>query len=188
MVNVFDFEYFPQLETDRLVLRAVTVADVLELFEVYRIPEMMRYVSFSPHKDTQDTRDFIAWMAKVFDAKESVRWGIQLKSNNLLIGTAGLHFWKRNIRCAEVGYHVGRDYWGSGYATEALRAMLAFGFDHMDLNRIEGQHAAGNDASGRVMEKAGFQREGTWRQRVLKDGALLDTVWFSLLREEYERS
>lgn len=188
MARVFDFEFFPRLETERLVLREVTLADTQLLFEIYRVPEMMTYVAFSTHKDTEDTKDFIAWMAKVFREKDSVRWGIQLKSDGRLIGTAGLHFWKRSIRCAEVGYHIGRDHWGSGYATEALRAMLDFGFDYMDLNRIEGQHHVGNIASGRVMEKAGFQREGVWRQRARKDGALVDTVWFSLLREEYRRT
>jgi ribosomal-protein-alanine N-acetyltransferase len=182
---MFDFQSFPHLETDRLVLRETTEGDAPALFELYRDPEMSKYITFSTHADIEQTKGFIAWMADVFAKKDSIRWGFELKAANRLIGTGGLHFWKRDVRCAEVGYHIGRAYWGSGYATEALRVLVDFGFERMNLNRIEGCHNAGNDASGRVMEKAGFRREGTWRQRVLKDGVLVDSVQYSLLRSEY---
>lgn len=184
-MGAFDFQSFPRLETDRLILRETTEDDAPALFELYRDPEMSKYITFSTHADIEHTKGFIAWMADVFARKDSVRWGIELKTANRLIGTGGLHFWKRDIQCAEVGYHIGRMFWRNGYATEALHALVDFGFEHMNLNRIEGCHNAGNDASGRVMEKAGFQREGTWRQRVLKDGVLVDIVQFSLLRSEY---
>lgn len=182
---MFDFQSFPQLETDRLILRETVESDAPVLFELYRDPEMSKFITFSTHADIEQTKGFIAWMADVFAKKDSVRWGIELKTANRLIGTGGLHFWKRDIQCAEVGYHIGRAYWGSGYATEALRLLVYFGFRDMQLNRIEGRHNAGNDASGRVMVKAGFQREGTWRQRELKDGVLVDVVQYSLLRSEY---
>lgn len=185
MANLFDFEAFPTLKTERLILRETNEDDALALFTYYRNPEMMQYISFNTHQSTEDTLGFLRWMANAFLQKDSVRWGIQLKATGELIGTGGLHFWKRELRLAEVGYHIGRPHWGMGYATETLRALVAFGFEHMNLNRIEGRHNAGNNASGRVMGKVGFQREGVLRQREIKDGTFVDVVQFSLLREEY---
>jgi ribosomal-protein-alanine N-acetyltransferase len=185
MTETFDFSAFPALETERLILRETSDADAPALFELYRDPEMTRFVTFSTHASVEDTKGFIGWMANAFRQKDSIRWGIVLKETNDLIGTGGLHFWKRELRMAEVGYHIGRAFWGRGYATEALYALVDFGFQRMNLNRIEGRHNAGNHASGRVMEKVGFQREGIWRQREIKDGKLVDVVQFALLYEDY---
>lgn len=185
MAEVFDFQSFPTLKTERLILRETTEADAPALFELYRDPEMLRFITFSTHTSLADTLGFIGWMANAFQQQDSIRWGIQLKQANRLIGTGGLHFWKHELRMMEVGYHIGRPFWGAGYATEALRALVDFGFGRLNLNRIEGRHNAGNEASGRVMEKLGFKREGVWRQREFKDGAFVDVVQFSLLREEY---
>ena len=124
-------------------------------------------------------------MKEIYQQKDSVRWGIQLKETKQLIGNAGLHFWKRDIRCADVGYHIGESYQGRGFATEVLATMVDFGFKRMNLNRIQGYINRGNDASGRVMEKLGFKKEGVWRQVELKNGNLIDKIWFSLLRNEY---
>jgi ribosomal-protein-alanine N-acetyltransferase len=184
MTDTFDFHSFPTLETEHLVLRQLTDADAPALFEYYSDPEFTRFIGFDTHTSLENTRRFIAWITDIYAQKDSIRWGIQLKESNHLIGTCGLHFWKRDIRCAEVGYHVGRPFWGRGFATEVLRAMVDFGFHRMDLNRIEGRHNDGNDASGRVLEKVGFQKEGLWRQREIKYGKFVDVVQYSLLREE----
>ncbi|MBN8621430.1 MAG: GNAT family N-acetyltransferase [Anaerolineae bacterium] len=188
MAEWFDFQHFPVLETERLVLRELVETDAQALFEYFREPEYTRFVSFDIHTSIEQTRDFINFMTTIYQQKDSIRWGIELKSDKHLIGTAGLHFWKRNIRCAEVGYHIGQSYWRQGFATEVLEALVGFGFQHMNLNRIEGRHNAGNDASGRVMQKIGFQKEGIWRQREIKFGQFVDVVQFSLLREEYNAS
>jgi ribosomal-protein-alanine N-acetyltransferase len=185
MPEVFDFQWFPVLETERLVLRELSDGDAPTLFEYFSSPEYTRYLTFDSHNTLEHTKRFIDWTREIFEKKDSIRWGIEQKELGRLIGTCGLHFWRRDIRCAEVGYHIGPPFWGNGYATEVLRALVDFGFQHMNLNRIEGRHNAGNDASGRVMEKLGFKREGVWRQREFKDGRFVDVVQFSLLREEY---
>lgn len=185
MCEMFDFQFFPLLETERLILRQLTGTDAPALFEFFRDPDYTRFLSFDSHTSIEQTKNFIAWTAEIFRQKDSIRWAIQLRSGPL-IGTAGLHFWKRELRCAEVGYHIGPLFWGNGYATEALSALVGFGFHEMNLNRIEGRHNAGNDASGSVMRKLGFQQEGILRQREIKGGALVDVVQFSLLRQDYE--
>lgn len=188
MAEVFDFDSFPLLETERLILRELTDVDAAPLFEFFRTVEYTQYLSFGRHTTLDHTHSFIAWTRDVYQKKDSVRWALQLKTSNQIIGTAGLHFWKRDIRCAEAGYHVGPPYWGKGFATEVLRALVDFGFQRMDLNRLEARHNDGNDASGRVLEKVGFQREGIWRQRELKEDRIVDVHQYSLLRDEYLQS
>jgi len=185
--EIFDFQSFPILETERLMLRELVEVDAPALFEYYREPEFTKFISFDTHTSIEPTKRFIAWTSDIYGQKDGIRWGIQLKEANQLIGTTGLHFWKRDLRCAEVGYHVGRPFWGSGFATEVLGALVDFGFHRMNLNRVEGRHNAGNDVSGHVLEKVGFKKEGIWREREIKDGKFVDVVQFSLLREEYVR-
>ncbi len=185
MPQLFDFDSFPVLETERLTLRELTGADAHPLFEFFRTTEYTQYLSFDRHTTVDHTHGFIAWTRDIFQNKDSVRWALELKASNQIIGTAGLHFWNRDIHCAEAGYHVGPPFWGRGFATEVLHAMVDFGFQRMDLNRLEARHNDGNDASGRVLEKVGFQKEGIWRQRELKEGRMVDVHQYSLLRDEY---
>lgn len=185
MSEIFDFQEFPILATERLIMRELSEDDAPALFEFYRDPEFTRFIIFAPHTSLDDSLEFVAFMKKIYQEKDSVRWGIELKETGKLIGNAGIHFWKRDIRCAEVGYHIGQAYQGRGFATEVLGAMVKFGFERMNLNRIQAYINPGNDASGRVLEKRDFKKEGVWRQVELKNGKLIDKIWFSLLREEY---
>ena len=186
MRELFDFHAFPLLKTERLILRELTDADATVLFQYFSDPAYVRYLSFGLHTDVEQTQGFINWTRTGYQQQEGIRWGLQWKLSDVLIGTAGLHFWKRDLRCAEVGYHVAPAWWGMGIASEVLRALVDFGFQRMNLNRIEGRHSAGNGVSGRVLLKCGFQKEGILRQREVLAGRLVDVVQFSLLREEYD--
>jgi RimJ/RimL family protein N-acetyltransferase len=86
---------------------------------------------------------------------------------------------------AEAGYWIGRPFWGQGYATEALRRLISYGFAELKLERIVARHLGCNPASGRVMEKAGMIREGCQRRHEIKNGNLEDVVLYGILREEY---
>ena len=100
-----------------------------------------------------------------------------------MIGTIGFMWVNLEHRSGEVGYSFARDCWGQGYATEALRAVLQFGFDTLRLHRIEAQHEVDNPASGRVMEKCGMQCEGVLRGRVFNKGHFSDVKLYAILRE-----
>ena len=121
-----------------------------------------------------------------FEDGKAITFAITLRGDGRLVGAIGL-----GIDCdfnkAELGYWVGKPFWGRGYATEAAIALLAFGFDELQLNRIHAAHLARNPASGRVMEKAGMLREGTARQDMMKWGQYEDLVWYGLLREDWLR-
>ena len=100
-----------------------------------------------------------------------------------MVGVMGLHF-RFDHQRAEIGYWIGAPFWNRGYATEAAAAMLDFGFDELDLNRIEGQFITRNPASGRVMEKLGMRREGVRRQHLMKWDRLEDTAIYAVLKSD----
>ena len=90
----------------------------------------------------------------------------------------------REYKSAEVGYSLGRAYWNRGIMTEALRAVVAYGFDQLGLNRIEAQHETDNPASGRVMAHVGMRKEGTLRQRLVNKGKFVDVALYAILRDD----
>ena len=114
-----------------------------------------------------------------------VIWGIELRETIELVGVVALIRDPLQPR-AELGYWLGAEYWNNGYMSEAVQAAVDWGFAHWDIARIFAQHFAGNTASGRVMQKAGMTLEGTLRHCVRKDGQLIDTPLYSILRGEWE--
>jgi RimJ/RimL family protein N-acetyltransferase len=101
-----------------------------------------------------------------------------------LIGSVGLRDIDREHEQAELGFWIGREWWGHGYAREAAAAVIAFGFGVLGLNRICAHHMERNPAAGRVLQAAGMQREGILRQRVRKWGAYEDVVLYAILRDD----
>ena len=184
-MSLFDFETFPVLETARLVLRELTHDDAPEVKQHLGDPDVTRFMDRLSMATLDDARAWIDWMASFFAEKSGLRWGVTLKTGGRLIGSAGMHNWDRAVRFAEVGYDFARPYWGQGYATEAARALIVFGFERMNLNRIEADLWKDNEASIRVLQKLGFTHEGTWRERAFKGGVYYDVLQFSLLRREW---
>lgn len=101
------------------------------------------------------------------------------------IGAVGLAINKQN-HAAELGYWIGKPYWNNGYGTEATRALVAYGFRQLELNRIQARHMMSNPASGRIMQKLGMSYEGTHRQAALRFGSYEDLAVYAILRSEYE--
>jgi RimJ/RimL family protein N-acetyltransferase len=114
----------------------------------------------------------------------AVTFAIVPSRASLPIGVIGLGLTREHSR-AELGYWIGKPYWNRGYATEAARAVLRYGFEVLGLNRVWAHHFARNPASGRVLEKIGMKCEGTRRQHVLKWGVFEDIVEHSILRSEF---
>ncbi|MDQ3822008.1 MAG: GNAT family N-acetyltransferase [Actinomycetota bacterium] len=124
------------------------------------------------------------WIASAVDAAH-LRLAMVRRADGALVGGIGLRVEREHDR-AEVGYFVGVEHWGRGYATEALRAALAHGFDELALNRVYAHHFVRNAASGRVLEKAGFRREGIRRRHTRVRGEYLDSAAYGILRSEYD--
>lgn len=130
----------------------------------------------------QDGKDFISAMLSA-DGNETFAFAITV--NNIVIGSISI-FRQGNIhrQTAELGYYIAEKYWGKGIMTEAVKQMCRYVFDKTDIIRIYAEPFAYNTASCRVLEKAGFQYEGTLRRNAVKNGKVIDMKMYSLLKEE----
>lgn len=181
------FGDLPELLTPRIRLRRMKLDDADDLFAYATDPEVTRHTSWQPHRSIEESRELLARVVGRYERGEVANWGVEHRLDGRFIGTAGYMRWDVEDRRAEVGYAMAPAYWGQGLMTEALGAIIAFGFEQMQLNRIEARCAAENSGSYRVMEKAGMAFEGTLRERYVVDGAFIDIKLYSILRREYEQ-
>ncbi len=179
---MFDFSEFPTLETERCLLREMTQNHAPAILKHLGNPKVKQYLNMNLFQDIEDAKRWIDWMNRYFSEQDGLRWGITLKSSGEFMGSVGLHGWNRWVRFAEVGYDLAEAFWGQGYATEVTRRVIQFGWEAMNLQRIEADVVSGNDGSIRVLEKLGFQYEGTRRQRVLLGDTYHDELLYALLK------
>lgn len=179
------FSPFPILETTRLIMRRVDNEDLDQLYKLLSDPEVAKYDYFYPVKSTKEAIKFIERYKEELEDKEEITWGIVQKETNKLIGTCCLGDFEEGARRSEIGYSVIQSEWGKGYATEAIKAVIDFGFNNMNLNRIEATITPGNDASVKVLKKLNFKQEGIVRERDLIKGKLEDGIIMALLKKEY---
>lgn len=174
---------FPQLETDRLRLREIHKADAENLFAYFSSDEVTRYYGQDSFLRFEQAEDLIGIFAASYEEKKGIRWGIVCKETNELIGTIGYHLLSPRHRRAEIGYDLNPTYWGKGYASEAVRAAVSYGFDVMRLTRIGAVVFLENDASNKLLVKLGFEREGILRNYMYQNGVAHDTYMYSLLED-----
>lgn len=174
------------LSTARLELRPLVAADAPAMFEIFSDPAVARYGSSPPWKDLQVAIDTIE--RDIRSAADGVcfRLGLFRRDDDALLGTCTLFSIDAMCRRAEIGYALASSAWGQGYASEAISALLAHGFDHMKLNRIEADIDPLNVASARALERHGFAKEGLLRERWIVDGQVSDSEFYGLLASEFE--
>jgi len=168
----------PALRTRRLLLRPLRLADAPAIAEMLGDPRVSRGLIHVPHPFPPGAAE--QWIRGRLDTGEA-RFAITRR--NAVIGTVGLRVVARHQH-AELGYWLGVDHWGEGYATEAAAAAVTWGFKARLLQRIYGQYLGDNHASGRVMEKIGMLREGVRRQHYRKGKRWYDVHQFGILRED----
>jgi ribosomal-protein-alanine N-acetyltransferase len=167
-------------------LRQIDLADVPHVLEMFSHPEVMKYKMMDVFPDLALAQSWIEWVGKQYLEESALRWGITRKGEDRVIGSAGLRDWSRRVNSAELGYDLAHAYWNQGIMTEALGAVLRFGFESMLLNRVQAMVALDNAASLRVLEKLGFQHEGICRESWHDHGQYWDLHVLSLLRREFE--
>jgi ribosomal-protein-alanine N-acetyltransferase len=177
------FSAFPTLETPRLRLRAFRAEDAQAILHLFGDEAVTRYYDLETMTSLEQAETLLGRMMQRFERAEALRWGIALKETDALIGTGGYNSLAGTR--AQIGYDLASAWWGRGLMTEALAAILRFGFEQMELNRIEAGVMPGNEASVRVLRKLGFQEEGTLREYGFWKGAFHDLRWFALLKREY---
>lgn len=176
----------PTLDTPRLRLRWLTPDDDAGLLEVFGDFEVCRYTARAVLGDLADAAALRQEIADGFAARTLFQWGLARRSDDRVIGTLTLFGFATAHRRAELGYALGRAQWGRGYVSEALDAALRFAFGTLDLHRMEADVDPRNPGSMRVLERAGFTREGFLRERYHVHGEIQDAVYYGLLRREWE--
>ena len=178
------FSSLPALETERLILRPLRMQDAKDLYAYASDPAVSRHVLWDTHRSIRDSRQFLRSAIRQYRKGLPGSFGIELKASGRMIGTIGFMWVNIDHKSAEVGYSLSRNYWNQGFMTEALRAVIAFGFDELHLNRIEAQFETDNPASGRVMAHCGMQYEGVMRQRLMNKGKYVDVAQYAILRTD----
>ena len=149
----------PILETERLTLRPFKENDAIDVFECWESdPDVAKYMFWTSHNDIEKTKEWIAFELGQIEKPDWFRFALELKDTNELIGTA-LIYYEKEVECWEIGYNLGKKYWGKGYTTEAMRTVINFAKAELNLTQIVGRYAKENPASGKVMDKLGFTCE-----------------------------
>jgi len=175
----------PTLQTARLRLRPVTSADADALFAMHGNADVLRYWDSPPWTGPERATRFVATCQQLADQGSGVRPAIERASDGAFLGWCSVSRWNPVYRSAALGYCLDAPAWGQGYATEAASVLLQWAFDTLDLNRVQAETDTRNAASARVLEKLGFQREGTLREDCVVNGNVSDSWVYGLLRSEW---
>lgn len=182
-----NFHPFQNLETERLLLRRLNENDADEVLALRGNPEIMRYIPRPLAKSREDALEHIAMIEDKIVNNTGINWGITIKGSPKIIGIIGHYKIQPENHRAEIGYMSFPESNGKGYMSEAIKAVVAYGFEHMDLHSIEAIIDPANIASERVLQKNGFVKEAHILENEFWDGKFLDTVIYSLLRRNFKK-
>jgi [ribosomal protein S5]-alanine N-acetyltransferase len=179
----------PTLETPRLLLRPVTSADAGSVYLYASNPAVTRFTLFETHRSIDDSKWFVIdYVRSRYVSREPDPLAVVLKDDPLqrMVGAVGAHWASQPNGTMELGYSLAEPYWGRGLTTEAAGVLTDHVFTEYPVERIQAQAFVGNESSGKVLEKLGFQREGVLRSLVFRRGRHWDTIMYSLIRSEWE--
>ena len=177
----------PRIETKRFILRKFTKNDIDDLYEYASDNEVTQFLSWDTYKSIDMAVDYIKNVLLKYSKNEIAPWGIEWKENSKLIGSIDFVQYDRKNFSAEIGYVLNRKYWNKGIMTEALKEIIKFGFDEMNLTRIETKLDSMNVASEQVMQKNGLKYEGTLRKKEFLKNKFIDVKYYSILKDEYSK-
>jgi RimJ/RimL family protein N-acetyltransferase len=183
--NNSDIDQQPTLQTQHLILRPFNLFDAPEVQRLAGDRDIAAMTLLIPHPYADGmAEEWIKAHPKAFEEGISINFAVVLRKDEKLCGAIGLGIDKKNSN-AELGYWIGKPYWGRGYCTEAAKAILKYGFEVIGLNRIYATHFPHNPASGRVMQKIGMRYEGCLRQHIHKWGKFEDVWQYGILKSEW---
>ena len=182
-----NFHPFQNIETERLLLRRIDQNDVEEVLALRGNPETMKYIPRPLAKTKEEALVHIAMIEAKIENNTGINWGITIKGSNKIIGIIGHYRIQPENHRAEIGYMSLPEYNGKGYITEAIKAVVEYGFEQMNLHSIEAVIDPGNTASERVLQKNGFVKEAHILENELWEGKFWDTVIYSLLKRNFKK-
>ena len=179
------FASLPRLETKRLLLREITLADKDDLLEFASDPRVSAYTSWRSPGCAEECEQYISSVMEQYAASQLAPWGVIHKADAKLIGMVEFVTWAPRHARAEVQGLAAPKYWGRGYAIEALREAVRFGFETMRVNRIEALCRTDNAPAGYVLEKVGMKLEGVLREHVFAGGAFRDANVYAIVSSDW---
>lgn len=187
-MNKSDLKIFkkpPTLRTERLILRRLKPSDVFDVFAYSSSEEVTKYLLWYPHKTIMETKRYLAYVKKKYKELSFYDFGIEYEGK--IIGTVGFTRLDVKLGIGEIGYVISDKHHRKGFAPEAAKRLIDFGFKVLALNRIEARYLSDNIGSQRVAEKCGMKKEGVFRKAIMVKGEYRDLAVSSILREEYNR-
>lgn len=177
-----------RIETDRLILRQFRIEDARDMYNNWATDaEVTKFLTWSPHPDINFTKNLLEnWIGKYFEPTW-YNWAIELKETEEVVGNISVVKLNERIEAADIGYCMGKAWWGREIMPEALRAVIEYLFEEVGLNRVAACHDVNNPKSGRVMSKAGMTKEGVLRAAGRNNQGICDEVWYSILKSEFVR-
>ena len=173
------------LETQRLILRPFLRSDTRAMYDNWaKDPEVTKFLSWPAYKSIGDAHKILDIWVESYQEPNFYQWAIVLKELGQPIGSISVVNSDDRVDMAEIGYCIGRNWWGKGIMPEALKAVMDYLFEDVGMQRIEAGHDPENLASGAVLRKCGLQYEGTLRRRIRSNRGITDVAWYSMLKEE----
>lgn len=169
------------IDTKRLTIKPLSPADAVELFNIFSDAAVMKYWNTPPWTSIKDSTDFIEKSMETMQTDESLTLGIYIKDLPRLIGKCMLFNYARTSKRAEIGFGIGKEFWGMGYMQEAGNALIHYGFKELGLRRIEAEINPANLSSSKVLTRMGFITEGLLRERWEINGVVSDSAILGLL-------
>ena len=181
------FSHIPVIETDRLILRGMRVSDAEDMFAYAHDPEVTKYLTWDAHASVDVSREYLTYVGQRYRTGDCYDWAVVSRADGRMIGTCGFTRMLFSDDAAEIGYVLNPAYQGQGLMTEAVSAVLRFGFDNLPLHRIEARFMQENLRSRRLMERVGMQFEGYAREAVLVKGLYRTVGVCAILRDEMSK-
>ena len=184
-INAKLFRHIPVLNTERLILRKILISDFEDMYEYSSNSEVTKYLLWSCHSSPEYTKQYIEYLQGRYKIGDFFDWAITLKDTRKMIGTCGFTRFDYTNNSAEIGYVLNPSFWGCGYCTEAVRRIIKFGFEDLNLNRIEAKFIKENAMSRRVMERSGMIFEGTMKSAIYNKNKYWDVGVCGIIKSRY---
>lgn len=172
-----------RIETERLILRRFRLEDAKDMFQNWAGDDRVtKYLTWPSHTSIDDSRNIIQSWIEEYANETFYQWCIERKESKQAIGSISVVHLNEEVGSVEIGYCIGYNFWNQGFTTEALRALIEFFFDEVQVNRIESRHDPNNPNSGKVMMKCGLRYEGTRRKADRNNTGICDAALYGCLR------
>lgn len=177
---------FPKIQTSRLKLRQITTDDLDNIFRGLSHPQVIKYYGIN-YATREETREQIQWYYNLEKSGTGIWWAIILTETGVFCGAIGFNNLEKEHKKAELGFWLLPDFWGKGYIREALKPVLDYAFQKLELHRIEAYVETENKSSQKTLQKMDFQQEGVLRDMEIKNGRFISVVVYARLNENRQQ-